>query len=223
MEAIATAVGPYCEVVLHDLSRMEFGSSIARIKNGHVTGRAVGGPSTNLGLELLSSRSGDETPQSGDRFGYHARAGNGNELRCSSVYFEDPQGQIIGALCINVNLTVFQMVQQALNGILKPAAASTVETEENDEIFASDVDSLLDSMLEAAIAESAVPVAMMSKQDRIEVFRYLDRRGAFFIKHSVPKTAKRLGVSRVSAYSYLDQVRQESGQDASANPEEKAS
>jgi predicted transcriptional regulator YheO len=212
MEGIAKAVGPYCEVVLHDLSKKELGSSIRRIENGHVTGRSVGGPSTNLGLELLSSLDGEdpEAAENANQFGYLARAGNGNELRCSSVYFQDGRGDLLGALCINVNLTIFQMLQQGLNSILKPAAVELAAGDHGteQEIFATDVDGLLESMLETAIAEMSVPVSMMSKTDRVEVFRYLDKRGAFFIKHSVPKTAKRLGVSKVSAYSYLEKARQ---------------
>jgi len=49
MKAIAGAVGPHCEVVLHDLSQREMERTIVAIENGHVTGREVGGPSSGCG------------------------------------------------------------------------------------------------------------------------------------------------------------------------------
>jgi len=52
MEGIAGQFGDNCEVVLHDHSQ-GLESSIIAIINGHVTGRKVGDPSSNLGLEVL--------------------------------------------------------------------------------------------------------------------------------------------------------------------------
>ncbi len=204
MRAVAAAVGPYCEVVLHDLSHGDLDRSIAKIENGHVTGRMVGGPSTNRGLELLAS---DEAEPAADSFGYTAFAADGKQLRCSSVYYYGEKGALLGALCVNVDLTQFQVVQQAVTRLLgdpdvKPGPVGA------GEIFASDVDGLLETLLESAIQATGVAAPMMNKEDRIKVFETLDKRGAFFIKHSVPKVAKRLGVSRVTAYSYLDEARQ---------------
>ena len=67
MKAIATAMGPHCEVVLHDLSSRHVRRyhTIRAMENPHVTGRSVGGPSTNLGLQSSARRSG--RPQ---RLGY---------------------------------------------------------------------------------------------------------------------------------------------------------
>src|SRR5512142_860148 len=99
MKAIAQTVGPRCEVVLHDLRAADrLGSTIVWIENGQVTGRRVGGPTTNLGLEAL--RTGDPNP---DRFNYRTKTADGRELRSSSVYFRNGRGEIIGALCVNVD------------------------------------------------------------------------------------------------------------------------
>lgn len=197
MAAIAAAVGPHCEVVLHDVSGQDVEHTIAAIENGHVTGRTIGGPSTSLGLEVLRRSDGD------DEFGYRARTRDGRELRCSSVYFRDAEGQLIGMLCINVDVTPWQAAHHALENLLE---AST-QGPERDEVFASDITEVLDNLIETAIRATGKPVALMDREDKLAVLRYLDDKGAFLVKRAVDRVARRLKVSRVTAYNYLDHIR----------------
>src|SRR5690606_16737251 len=111
MHAIAAAGGPSCEVVLHNLdgADVDLGQTIAAIENGHVTGRSVGGPSTSLGLSVQQDRQKDH-----DAFGYRGFTDDGRELRCSSVYFRNPAGDIIAALCINIDLSPVHQARSLL-------------------------------------------------------------------------------------------------------------
>ena len=111
MQAIAETIGDNCEIVLHDLSSGDLDKTVYAIYNGLVSGRKVGGPSTNLGVEVL-----DDPYRNHDEFGYRAVTDDGRELRSSSVYFRNPQGQIIAALCINYDLTD---IQEAVNATKK--------------------------------------------------------------------------------------------------------
>ncbi len=197
MRAIAAAVGPHCEVVLHDLSSRDLDHSIYAIVNGHVSGRSVGGPSTNLGIEVLRDESADH-----NAFGYRGRTVDGRELVSSSVYYRDPAGHVIAALCINVDLTP---LQSALNAVA--ALAPQTEAEDPKEIVGPDIARVLDDMITEAIAAIGKPTPDMSKSDRIEVLRLLESRGAFHIKRAADRVSARLGVSRVTVYGYLDEVR----------------
>ena len=47
----------------------------------------------------------------------------------------------------------------------------------------------------------------MDRDDRLAVLKFLDERGAFFVKRAVDRVARRLSVSRVTAYNYLEQIR----------------
>jgi predicted transcriptional regulator YheO len=199
MKAIAGAVGPHCEVVLHDLSQREMERTIVAIENGHVTGREVGGPSTNRGLELLRREAEDH-----DEHGYAARTADGRELRSSSVYFRDPDGHVIAALCINVDLTPLQAARSALDTALRPTVD---EPPTRDEVFASDINEVLDALIDGAITRTGKTVALMDRDDRHAVLKFLDERGAFFVKRAVDRVARRLGISRVTAYNYLEQIR----------------
>ena len=152
MEAIAAVGGPYCDVVLHDLSSRDLEHSVYAIVNGHVSGRSVGGPSTNLGAEVLRDETKDH-----NAYGYRGLTADGRELISSSVYYRDLDGHE-------------DMINEAIAAVGKPATA-------------------------------------MGKADRIDVLRLLEDRGAFHIKRAAEKVSARLGVSRVTTYGYLDEVR----------------
>lgn len=201
MRALATAAGPTVEVVLHDLdgTDVDLGHTIMAIENGHVTGRAVGGPSTSLGLDVMKDRRGDH-----DAFGYTAFTSDGRQLRCSSVYFRNPAGDIIASLCINVDLSPLQQARNVLTALL-PASERAPDAPR--EHFGTDLVAVMDSMISYAIHEIGRPVENMSRDDRIAVLERLDQRGATQMRKSVEAIAKRLGISRVTAYSYLEEAR----------------
>lgn len=202
MRAIATAGGPSCEVVLHNLdgADVDLGHTIAAIENGHVTGREVGGPSTSLGLSVLQNRQDDH-----DAFGYRGFTDDGRELRCSSVYFRNHDGDIIAALCINVDLSAVQQARSLLEALLPAAAPASGSAP--DEYFGRDLVSMMDNMISDAIREVGRPVTQMTRDDKIDVLARLDQRGATQMRKSVETIAMRLGISRVTAYSYLDEAR----------------
>lgn len=199
MTAIASAVGPHCEVVLHDLTSRNLERTIFAIENGHVSGRSVGGPSTNLGLEVLRDESADH-----NAFGYRACTADGRELRSSSVYYRNTEGHVIAALCINLDLTPLQSASNLISSLLPN---SSVPSQGPRELVRPDINSVLDDMIAEAITTVGKPAPTMSKAERVEVLRLLEQRGAFHIKRAADIVARRLGVSRVTVYGYLDEVR----------------
>jgi predicted transcriptional regulator YheO len=198
MHAIATTIGVSCEVVLHDLAvKDRLGSTIIAIENGHVTGRAVGGPTTNLGLEALRSRDG-----SPDRFNYATRTPDGRELRSSSVYFHNDAGELIGALCINLDLATYQRAYNALGALMNGRDQAPVF-----ETFGVDIDEVLAALIHEALVRADKPFTAMTRDERVELFRYLDSKGAFLIKRAADRIARSLRLSRVTVYSYLQEAR----------------
>ncbi len=200
MKSVALTVGPRCEVVLHDLTAWdESGSTIVWIENGHVTGRRVGGPTTNLGLEVL--RSGDANP---DRFNYRTRTADGRDLRSSSIYFRNARGELIGALCINVDVCAYVHARDALQELIGGDGTPSVEV---DETFGTDIGDVLDELVRRGIARVGVPVTAMTRDDKVSVVRFLDDKGAFLVKRAIDRVARALRISRVTAYAYLEEAR----------------
>lgn len=201
MRALASAAGPSVEVVLHNLdgADVDLGHTIMAIENGHVTGRSVGGPSTNLALDVMKDRQKDH-----DAFGYRGLTSDGRELRCSSVYFHNAAGDIIASLCVNVDLSPLQRARDTLEALL-PVAGPAVDGPQ--EHFGSDMVSVMDQMIAEAIGEIGRPVAQMTRDDKITVLENLDQRGVTQMRKSIETIATRLQISRVTAYSYLDDAR----------------
>lgn len=202
LKAIATAGGPSCEAVLHNLEggpELDLGHTIMAIENGHVTGREVGGPSTSIGLEVQKDPEADH-----NAFGYRGFTGDGRELRCSSIYFRNPAGRIIAALCINVDLSSVQQARAVLDALLPQVDAAPAAP---DEYFGVDLVSVMDAMITRAISDTGKPVAQLSREDKIGVLQTLERQGATQMRKSIEAIAARLGISRVTAYAYLDEAR----------------
>jgi predicted transcriptional regulator YheO len=199
MKAIALTIGPRCEVVLHRIRPGdELGSTIVAIENGHVTGRVVGGPTTNLGLEAI--RSGEPDP---DRFNYRTRTRDGRELRSSSVYFRAPDGALIGALYINLDVSHYRDARDALAELVGPQP----DDEEVPETFGQEMGEVLDALIQRSIDATGVAPNLMTRDQKVEVIRELDERGAFLVKRAIERIARALQISRVTAYAYLQEAR----------------
>jgi predicted transcriptional regulator YheO len=200
--AIARTIGPRCEVVLHDYREWDrSGSTIVWIENGHVTGRHVGGPTTNLGLEAM--RAGYA---SADRFNYLSRAKDGRTLRSTSIYFQNRTGKLIGSLCINVDVDAFVTARAALDALLGVEAEVTGDGDET-ETFGTDIGEVLDAQIQAALSRTGKPLPSLSREDRVAVVRHLDEKGAFLVKRAADRIARSLGISRVTVYAYLEEAR----------------
>lgn len=210
MHAMAAAGGPGCEVVLHDLSasKPDLDHTIVAIENGYVTGREVGGPSTSLGLGVVRDQTVDH-----NAFGYRGFTNDGRQLRCSSVYFRNPDGNIIAALCINFDVSTIQQAQTLLTSLL-PQPSS--EQSELNEFIGRDLITVMDAMVTQAIRETGKPVDQMSRDDRIGVLTRLDQQGVLQMRKGVESVAVRLGISRVTAYAYLDEARSQSKGEAAS-------
>ena len=191
---IAEQFGQNCEVVLHDLTK-PYDQTIVAIFNGHVTGRVIGGSGTNAGLEILRG-----TAQAEDQYGYINYTKDGRILRTSSKYFRNRKGGIEGSLCINFDITGFMMGQEAMKLLTSQESGKNAQ-----EVFTSNVDELLELMMQEAVAGTGKQLSMLTKEDKVAVVRYLDEKGAFLIKKSAERVADFLGISRFTVYNYLNE------------------
>ncbi|MFZ4451431.1 helix-turn-helix transcriptional regulator [Salibacterium aidingense] len=194
IKPIAQALGPNCEVVLHDTRELEH--SIVAIENGHVTGRKVGDSSTNLGLEIMK----EHPPKEGNMLNYRARTQDGKVLKSSSIYLRNDDGEIMGSICINYDISEFLLVSHVLNDFIKT-------DQEVDETFAGDINEVIENLLEEAINMVGKPIPYMQKEDKMKVLRFLDQKGVFTVKRSMNRVATFLGISKFTIYNYLEEAR----------------
>jgi predicted transcriptional regulator YheO len=201
--ALAEALGPRTEIVLHDLSKMP--NSIVAIANP-ITGREVGGPASDLGLEILQSGWSEHM------IGYRSELEDGTTLRSSSLFLKDPGGRAVCALCLNTDISTLDRAKDALAELTEVRALSEVTNAvgvERVETFPRNIDDLAKSVLREAIAESGVPPELMHKRHKVAVVGELQRRGFFAIRDAVELAATALGISRYTIYNYLNEIEAE--------------
>lgn len=206
--SLATALGETCEVVLHDLGRGA--NSIVAIEN-NLTGRELGGPMTDLLLSRV--RRGETT----DAINYRTQTPSGRTLRSSTMFIKDDDGSAIGCLCLNADVTPWLDVQQLVERVLGPTGADRNQTTAADpgqespappvEAFPGDIEGLRKALVEHAIANVGIPVALMQKSHKMDIVQALDGDGFFMVKESVGYLAKALGVTRYSIYNYLNEIK----------------
>jgi predicted transcriptional regulator YheO len=194
LKMLASQWGENCEIVLHDWSQ-GYDKTIVAIENGHITGRKVGDCGSNLGLEVMRG-----TVQDGDRYNYVTQTENGKTLKSSTMYIKNDSGKAIGALCINVDISNLIIAQRALADLVVP------EKNEVSEYFASNVNDLLGFLIKESIKKVGKPVNNMTKEDKMEMLRFLDEKGAFLISKSGVKICKVMDISKYTLYSYLDEI-----------------
>lgn len=192
VRALAAMLGQRCEVVLHDLHQPE--SSIIAIEHGEITGRKVGDPSTNLGLPILKDPYGDY-----DQYNYRSRAPSGRMLKSSSVYFKNADGRVFAALCLNWDITTLSAASDILTDLIGT-------TEQVEEHFATDIRELVGTLVDQALATVKKPIERMDKDDKLRVMAILDEKGVFTVKRSLDWVAHVLGISRATAYAYMNTI-----------------
>lgn len=197
---LAQHFGPSCEIVLHDLKK-EYQRTIVAIENGEITGRKIGDPGSNLGLEVLRGL----VDESGDRFNYITHTESGLTLRSSTTYIRNDDGEVIGAICINTDITNLLLVEKELQKFI--GIEGQDRSEKVEEFFVSDVGDLVNNMLRSAFSAVGKPQGYLKREDMMKVIEYLDRKGFFLITKSGDRICEVLGFSKCTLYKYLDQVR----------------
>lgn len=204
-DLVAKTFGEDVEVVLHDLSDPQH--SVVYVANNKVTGRQVGESFRHLITKAIHSpgESGDINPN------FYFRH-EGRLIRSSSSIIRDENGHIAGAFCINVDTTritrQIDMLAQMLPGIDK-GVLPLLPDEENEDVCPVDTNRTVMEIMTDLVDNITgdIPSGSMTREKRIELIRFMDQRGVFLVKGAIDRVAEKLGISKVTVYSYLDEVR----------------
>ncbi|WP_233888802.1 helix-turn-helix transcriptional regulator [Paraburkholderia flagellata] len=209
VQLLGSVLGSNVEVALHDLTHPE--DSVVSIVNGHVTGRSVGssalrGPKGDVSYAaVMDARSARGEPGHAIIGDYPTENASGQPLRSSTVIFRDAEGYPFSALCLNADMTMFEMAHNWLERLLnrKPAEEPVATTEPQ-------LDVLMKEIIDDAVHKLGKPVSMMNKEEKIYAVQVMTRRGLFIVKGGVERAALALNVSRHTIYNYLEALRQRS-------------
>ncbi|MEK8127899.1 helix-turn-helix transcriptional regulator [Paenibacillus filicis] len=207
-QAIRTAdmlvkmLGSECEVAIHDFSNLE--KSLIHLA-GTITERKIGAPITDLVLQELKK----PAEEIRDIANYKTVSANGYVLKSSTVFLRDDDSKVIGAMCINLNVSHYITLNNQLKQMVQ------FEHEETDkETFHSSVQEMIANLVSQVLKGFNQAPSMLETDEKIESVRLLEQKGTFLIKGSTEYVAGVLGVSKYTVYNYLQKIRA----DATLNP-----
>jgi len=195
VDGIAAMYGQHTEVVLHSLDAKH--PSVVKIANGHVTGREVGAPITNLAL--LKLKTGQDISNS-----YLTKCANGKTLRSITTVIRNSKNQPIGLLCINSDMDA--PLQSVLRTMM-PEQLLGSELTSSPEVFARNIDEALHSTIDSINHEVRSNSGISPSQKNREIVNQLHELGIFELKDSAQVAATRLGISVHSIYRYLREIK----------------
>lgn len=188
-DGLAKTFAPFCEVVVHDL--LDPKHAILAIHN-NLSGREVGHPATELGLARILDPEFEQVIAN-----YPNKFSDGRQAKSTSIGIKDSEGRYIAALCMNVDLSLFQAFQSALNQFVSVEGQVPV----NETLDAGGADAIRARIDQFAARLATTPRALKA-DDRRAVVKELKAAGLLDVRRSMETVAAHLGISRASVYSY---------------------
>jgi predicted transcriptional regulator YheO len=197
-DAVIKTFGRNCEVAVHDLS--DLSKSLVYIA-GNVTKREPGAPITDMALKALSK----EGREIKNRYDYKTITNDGRELKSTTIFIRNSEGDPIAAFCINFDSTDYLNIIRSLEVFTK--TSDSKQPHELTETFALSINETIEALFEQAVSEIGKQPPTMSTDEKMRVVKTLEREGTFKIKGAVNEVALKLGVSNYTVYNYLKKIR----------------
>ncbi|EMX2289549.1 PAS domain-containing protein, partial [Yersinia enterocolitica] len=173
----------------HDLTQPEH--AIAAISN-NLSGREVGEPATELGLSRIADPNFPEVI-----LNYPNQFPDGRPAKSTSIGLKNSKGEFIGALCLNMDISLFSAVSASLSQLTQ-----TTPTEIQESLASPRLEMLRTQLEQFAAAHNTTPRALNPAQRR-EIVRQLAQAGLMDLKNAQTVVANNLGVARSTVYTYL--------------------
>lgn len=195
-DTIAGMFGPNCEVAIHDLSHPQ--NSVVYVANGTVTGREPGQAFEHLIKQVLLNKNFKNDCM----INYTFETETGKKIKSSSALIRDIHDEVIGMICINYDLTLPYALSDALTCFLPKEESSTSQMPSSEP---EEVTIIIDRLIDNIIGDT--DTSTLKRKDNIALVEFMENKGIFLVKGAMEKVSERLGVSKVTIYSYLDEIK----------------
>lgn len=188
-EGLGETFAPFCEVVVHDLSNPK--NAIHAIENS-LSGRQVGQSVTELGLARIRD------PEFPAVIANYANTfPDGRKVKSTSIGIKDESGEYVAALCLNVDLTLFQSFQGAISQFTR-----TETPEVHEHLDAGGNPSVrIHARIDEFAASRATTSRSLKPVDRRQLVLELKKAGLLEVRRGAEIAAAHMGVSRATVYS----------------------
>lgn len=187
-QGLGETFAPFCEVVVHDLTHPQ--NAILAIHN-NLSGREVGQPVTELGLARIAD------PDYPQIIANYANAfADGRMAKSTSIGIRNAEGAYVAALCLNVDLSLFQ----AMQSLVGQFTSVNQQSGTRESLNPAGADAIRARIDEFAARRATTPRALKVDERRI-LLRELKDVGFLQVRHAAETIAAHLGVSRTTVYS----------------------
>ena len=208
VQFLGSFLGERCEVVLHDTENKE--ESVVAIANGHISGRTVGAPLTDLALRLVAEKKYEES----EWFkGYGAYSQDNIPLHSATYFIKNDDGSLAGLLCLNMDVSSLVQVQEMLDNVFKAMNVDVpfVKGESHAEVcceesFTDNIEDVTENIIRDVVEQAAVLPERMTTAEKMDIMRTLHGKGVFLLKGSIGMIAKKLAASEATIYRYLQNI-----------------
>jgi predicted transcriptional regulator YheO len=187
-QGLGETFAPFCEVVLHDLTDPK--NAIVAIHN-NLSGRKIGQPATELGLARIADPNYAQVISN-----YANKFADGRQAKSTSVGIKDASGEYVAALCLNVDLTLFQGLQSAIGQFVSIDA----QNGPRESLNPASADAIRARIDQFAARRATTPRALRA-EDRRTLLRELKDAGCMEVRRSSEIIAAHLGISRATVYA----------------------
>ncbi|WP_432727348.1 helix-turn-helix transcriptional regulator [Variovorax sp. W6] len=189
-EGLGQTFAPFCEVVVHDLSNPK--NAIYAIENS-LSGREVGESVTELGLARIRD------PEFPAVIANYANTfPDGRKVKSTSIGIKDESGEYVAALCLNVDLTLFQSFQGAISQFTR---IDDKEVHEHLEAGGGNHSDRIHARIDEFAAARATTPRSLKPADRKQLVQELKKAGMLEVRRGAEIAAAHMGVSRATVYS----------------------
>lgn len=237
VDMIARTFGKDCEVVLHDLTQPR--NSVVYAVNGHVTGREIGQSFDHLITHVLLSK--DFKDDVSANYSFRTGDGTLIRSSTALIKNEDgvAVGAVCINLDTSADIAVLRRLQELYQGFAglteQPIETVRQKGPESEEPVERSSKKNGEQFLEPPAEKSKAPkllgenvvdmadhlidqivggqdVSQIQRDEKVQMVRFMHEKGLFLIKGTIERVAEKLGVSKVTIYSYLDEVKNVSGE-----------
>lgn len=184
---ISMMFGSDCEVIVHDLNKKGI---VTAVYNGHITGRKEGDT-----LNILDIYKLEDALSGKDFYNCFAKTKDGRLIKSTTIHFKGEDYHY--AFGINYDFTKLSLAETVLSNFVKTG----MELEEV--VNNNPSEKIIEELFENGVKLVGKPVALMNKNDRMILVKYLNDNGGFSFKKGIQIVADKMNISRYTIYNYL--------------------
>ncbi|MBS0654292.1 MAG: PAS domain-containing protein [Verrucomicrobia bacterium] len=184
------------EIALHDFSDLDH--SIVHIVNGHISQRKIGDAASELGIRRLLSE--EDIPDV--LVNYINQNSRGQKCKSASMAIRDDSGKMIGAFCLNFDLSQFEQFHRFLEffmaGEMNPLVGAHDITDKhvtNEEEIQQEIKNYL--------LQNGLSAIQLTYKDKQDIVKYLHQKGFFKKRSAITAISASLQLTRQCIYNYL--------------------